>query len=54
LTKELVLEIIARPGGWKALPSLKPPGLITMINGIKRFQDIKQGWGLKNGLMYIH
>ena len=33
-----------RLGGWKGYQSLKPPGPIDMINGLKRFEQIFQGF----------
>lgn len=39
--------IIARLGGWKGYASERPPGPITMKNGLKQFQLIYQGWELR-------
>lgn len=36
--------IIARIGGWKAYQSQRPPGLITLKEGLDRFEDIFQGF----------
>lgn len=36
--------VIARLGGWKGYQILKPPGPIDMINGLKRFEQIFQGY----------
>ena len=35
--------IIARLGGWKGYRSESPPGPITMLRGLKRFQSIMEG-----------
>ena len=35
--------IIARLGGWNGYPSESPPGPITMLHGLKRFQSIFEG-----------
>jgi hypothetical protein len=39
--------IIARLGGWTGYASERPPGPITMRRGWHRFQQIAQGWTLK-------
>lgn len=36
--------IIARIGGWKAYQSQRPPGLITLKEGLNRFEDIFNGF----------
>jgi len=36
--------IIARIGGWKAYQSQRPPGLITLKEGMDRFDDIFKGF----------
>lgn len=36
--------IIARLGGWDGYPKSKPPGPITMKNGLDTFQNILIGW----------
>ena len=36
--------IIARLGGWKGYKSESPPGPITMLRGLKRFQSILEGY----------
>ena len=41
--------IIARLGGWKGYRSERPPGPITMKNGMARFANIAQGWLLAKG-----
>ncbi len=38
--------IIARLGGWKGLASQKPPGVITLHDGINRFHLIFNGFAL--------
>jgi hypothetical protein len=40
--------IIARLGGWTGYASHKPPGPITMHNGLNDFQKILLGWRLQN------
>ena len=40
--------IIARLGGWNGYPSSKPPGPITLRNGMERFHAIAQGWALRD------
>ena len=45
--------IIARLGGWKGYASQRPPGPVTMLNGIKRYQSIKEGWELMQEDMYM-
>jgi len=36
--------IIARLGGWSAYRSQRPPGMTTLVNGLKRFEAIFLGW----------
>jgi hypothetical protein len=36
--------IIARLGGWKGYLSERPPGPVTMKNGLDRFNALYQGW----------
>jgi hypothetical protein len=36
--------VIARLGGWKGYQSQAKPGVITMFRGLKRFDDLFQGW----------
>ncbi len=38
--------ILARMGGWKGYESQRPPGFITMKEGIERFEDIYKGFTL--------
>jgi hypothetical protein len=38
--------ILARIGGWKGYQSQRPPGFITMKEGIDRFDDIYKGFAL--------
>ena len=38
--------IIARLGGWKGYKSESPPGPITMLRGLKRFQSLLEGYQL--------
>lgn len=40
--------IIARLGGWKGYSSQRPPGVITLHDGMEKFQSIFIGWNLKN------
>jgi hypothetical protein len=37
---------IARLGGWKGYQSQRPPGLITWLNGLKKFYALFEGWNL--------
>jgi hypothetical protein len=43
--------IIARIGGWTGYASERPPGPITMQRGWQRFQQMAQGWNLRNVCM---
>jgi len=38
--------IIARLGGWKGYQSESPPGPITMLRGLKRFESLLEGYQL--------
>jgi hypothetical protein len=38
---------IARLGGWKGYQSQRPPGLITWLNGLKKFYALFEGWNLQ-------
>lgn len=40
--------IIARLGGWTGYASERPPGPITMRRGWQRFEQMVQGWSLRN------
>ena len=41
--------IVARLGGWKGYASERPPGPITMHNGLKALADIRRGWVMARG-----
>jgi hypothetical protein len=43
--------IIGRLGGWDGYPSSKPPGPITMKNGLAYFHAAAAGWSLKDVCM---
>jgi hypothetical protein len=43
--------IVGRLGGWDGYPSSKPPGPITMKNGLERFHAIAAGWSLRDVCM---
>ena len=36
--------IIARLGGWSAYRSQRPPGMPTLVHGLRRFEAIFMGW----------
>lgn len=36
--------IVARLGGWKGYASERPPGPITMLNGLRALDNIRRGW----------
>jgi Transposase DDE domain len=43
--------IIGRLGGWDGYPSSKPPGPITIKNGLEYFHAVAAGWSLKDVCM---
>jgi hypothetical protein len=43
--------IIGRLGGWDGYPSSKPPGPITMKNGLQYFHAAAAGWSLRDVCM---
>lgn len=43
--------IIGRLGGWDGYPSSKPPGPITMKNGLEYFSAVAAGWTLRDVCM---
>ena len=43
--------IIGRLGGWDGYPSSKPPGPITIKNGLEYFHAVATGWSLKDVCM---
>jgi hypothetical protein len=47
-TMAWVAWVIARLGGWTGYASERPPGPITMRRGWHRFEQIAQGWELRN------
>ncbi len=38
--------LIARLGGWSGYRSQRPPGIPTLVHGLKRFESIFLGWKL--------
>lgn len=44
--------IIARLGGWNGYKSERPPGPITLKNGMDQFNSIMKGWLMINGDVY--
>jgi hypothetical protein len=38
--------IVARLGGWSGYRSQTPPGMPTLVNGLRRFESIFEGWKL--------
>lgn len=43
--------IIGRLGGWDGYPSSRPPGPITLRNGIQYFHAVAAGWSLRDTCM---
>jgi len=41
-----VAWIIARLGGWSGYASQRPPGVITLVRGYRRFEILYEGWKL--------
>jgi hypothetical protein len=41
--------IVARLGGWNGYASERPPGPITMHNGLKALENIQRGWMIGRG-----
>jgi len=39
--------ILARLGGWKGYASQRKAGFATLINGLKKFYDIYQGYSIE-------
>ncbi|MDZ7994611.1 MAG: hypothetical protein RMX69_20640 [Nostoc sp. EspVER01] len=45
--------IIARLGGWSGYTSGRPPGMPTLVHGLRQFESIFLGWKLAlGGLVY--
>lgn len=42
--------ILARLGGWKGYASQRKPGFATLINGLKKFYDIYQGYSIEKDM----
>ena len=38
--------IVARLGGWSGYRSQTPPGMPTLVKGLRRFESIFEGWQL--------
>jgi hypothetical protein len=43
------LFVIARLGGWSGYRSQKPPGISTLVCGLRQFESFFQGWKLALG-----
>jgi hypothetical protein len=42
-----VIWIMARLGGWKGYASQRKPGMTTILQGIKKFYQVYEGWSIK-------
>jgi hypothetical protein len=40
--------IVARLGGWSGYRSQTPPGMPTLVKGLRRFDSIFEGWQLNS------
>lgn len=40
--------LIARLGGWSGYASQHPPGIVTLLNGLKHFETLFEGWSLSH------
>lgn len=43
--------LIARLGGWSGYPSQRPPGMPTLVQGLRQFDSIFLGWKLAQTLL---
>jgi hypothetical protein len=43
--------LIARLGGWSGYRSQSPPGIPTLVRGLRQFESIFQGWNLAQTLL---
>jgi hypothetical protein len=43
--------LIARLGGWSGYRSQRPPGMPTLIHGLRQFESILLGWKLAQTLL---
>ncbi len=41
--------LIARLGGWSGYASQHSPGIVTLLNGLKPFETLFEGWSLSHG-----
>ena len=46
--------IIARLGGWSGYQSQKPPGIMTLIRGLKQFESTFFGWKTRSGSTCVY